>query len=231
VQHQHINIWTLSRDKAEFDRFKGLLDGSLQSGIRAQAINEALLAQAKSIVTGKQSMVVVHDICDIRKKYSQSMQELGKVRDLEGGWINGYRSFDSVAIDTESKKLHLLACQVGKLNTDLNEQGLEQIITLHRGLKEANPDIVLCHVLDWWLDDVNYFETLSTLPDSRFVIRIKHWRNSDVEGHPAKETDHSPSDELRRLKWAQKTLQHCFTRIYEKFAWGDKVHHQLKANR
>jgi len=92
VQHQHINIWTLSRDKAEFDRFKGLLDGSLLNGIQVKTINEVLLEQAKVVVAGKQSMVVVHDICDLRKKYSQSMQELGKVRDLEGNWINGYRS-------------------------------------------------------------------------------------------------------------------------------------------
>jgi hypothetical protein len=202
VQHQHINIWTLSRAKAEFDRFKGLLDGSLLNGIQAQFINEVLLEQAKVVVSGKQSMVLVHDICDIRKQYSQSMQELGKVRDLEGKWINGYRSFDSIAIDVEKKQLHLLACQVGKLETDLNKAGLKQITSLHKGLKEANPDIVLCHVLDRWFDDVDYFETLDSLPDSRFVIRIKNWRNADVEGDTqGQETDHSRSEESRRLKW------------------------------
>jgi hypothetical protein len=89
VQHQHINIWTLSRDKAEFDRFKGLLSGSLLNSIQAEGLNEVLLEQAKSVVAGKQSMVLVHDICDIRKQYSQSMEELGKVRDLAGNWING----------------------------------------------------------------------------------------------------------------------------------------------
>jgi hypothetical protein len=230
VQHQHINIWTLSRDKAEFDRFKGLLDGSLQNGVGVETLNEVLLEQAKQTVVGKQSMVVVHDICDLRKKYSQSMQELGKVRDLEGHWINGYRSFDSVAIDVDKKQLHLLACQVGKLDTDLNQAGLEQIVSLHKGLKEANTDVVLCHVLDRWFDDVDYFETLDTLPDSRFVIRIKNWRNSDVEGHIEGETDHCRSEEIRRLKWGQKTLQDSFTRVYEKFAWGEKVHHQVKAH-
>lgn len=231
MQHQHINIWTLSRDKAEFDRFKGLLDGSLANSIQAQALNQVLLQQGKLTVADKQSMILVHDICDLRKKYSQSMEELSKVRDLEGKWINGYRSFDSIAIDTETKRLHLLACQVGKADTDLNKQGLQQIISLHKGLKEANPDIVLCHVLDRWFDDVDYFETLSALADSRFVIRIKNWRNSDVEGHIGEqETDHARSEEIRRLKWGQKTLQESFTRVYEKFAWAEKVHHQVKAH-
>lgn len=231
MQHQHINIWTLSRNKAEFDRFKGLLDGSLQNGVGVEALNKVLLEQAKETVVGKQSMVLVHDICDIRKQYSQSMEELGKVRDLAGNWINGYRSFDSIAIDLESKQLHLLACRVGKADTDLNQAGLRQIVSLHQGLKEANPDVVLCHVLDRWFDDVDYFETLASLPDSRFVIRIKNWRNSDVEGHIGEqETDHSRSEEMRRLKWGQKTLQHSFTRVYEKFAWGEKVHHQVQAH-
>lgn len=225
MQHQHINIWTLSRDKAEFDRFKGLLSGSLLNSIQAEGLNEVLLGQAKSVVAGKQSMILVHDICDIRKQYSQSMQELGKVRDLAGNWINGYRSFDSIAIDLESKQLHLLACQVSKADTDLNQVGLAQIVGLHEGLKAANPDVVLCHVLDRWFDDVNYFETLSTLADSRFVIRIKNWRNADVEGHSG-----AQEAEMRRLKWGQKTLQHSFTRVYEKFAWGEKVHHQVKAH-
>jgi hypothetical protein len=225
VQHQQINIWTLSRDKAEFDRFKGLVDGSLLNGIQAEALNEVLLEQAKLRLAGKQSMVLVHDICELRKQYSQSMEELGKVRDLAGKWINGYRSFDSIAIDIERKKIHLLACQVGKADTDLNEQGLEQIIALHKGLKEANADLVVCHVLDRWFDDINYFDTLDSLPDSRFVIRIKNWCNSDVEGYAGKE-----EDELRRLKWGQKTLADSFTRVYEKFSWGEKVHHQVKAH-
>lgn len=225
MQHQHINIWTLSRDKAEFDRFKGLLSGSVLNSIQAEGLNEVLLEQAKSVVAGKQSMVLVHDICDIRKQYSQSMEELGKVRDLAGNWINGYRSFDSIAVDLESKQLHLLACRVGKADTDLNQAGLRQIVGLHEGLKAANPDVVLCHVLDRWFDDVNYFETLSTLADSHFVIRIKNWRNADVEGHIQEK-----EDDIRRLKWGQKTLQYSFTRVYEKFAWGEQVHHQVQAH-
>jgi hypothetical protein len=225
VQHQHVNIWTLSSNKAEFDRFKGLLDGSLLNSLQAASLNEVLLQQGKAVVAGKQSLVIVHDICDIRKKYSQSMEELSKVRDLDGNWIKGYRSFDSIAIDADKKQLQLLACQVGKAATDLNEQGLEQIVSLHKGLKEANVNVVLCHILDRWFDDINYFETLAALPDSRFVIRIKNWRNSDVEGYAA-----GAEDENRRLKWGQKTLADSFTRVYEKFAWGEKVHHQVKAH-
>ncbi len=51
------------------------------------------------------------------------MEELTKVRSLEGEWINGYRSFDSIAIDEQQKQLHLhlLACQLAKADTDLNE--------------------------------------------------------------------------------------------------------------
>jgi hypothetical protein len=69
------------------------------------------------------------------------------VRSLEGKWINGYGSFDSVAMDADKKQIHLLACQVGKLDTDLNQAGLEQIVGLHKGLKEANP--MWCSAMCW----------------------------------------------------------------------------------
>jgi hypothetical protein len=71
-----------------------------------------LLEQGKLTLADKQSMVLVHDICEIRKKYSQSVEGLGKVRDLEGNWIKGYGSFNSIAIEAEKKQLQLLACQV-----------------------------------------------------------------------------------------------------------------------
>ncbi len=85
--------------------------------------------------------------------------------------------------------------------------------------------MVLCHVLDRWFDDADYFQTLDALPDSRFVIRIKHWRNSHLEGHVQEQ-----EAEIRRLKWGQKTLADSFTRVYEKFSWADKVYHQVNAH-
>src|SRR3954469_1303714 len=105
ISQQSIQLWPLSAHKREFDRYKSLLDGSLANSLDSEELNAGLLAQAQPAVKGSPSLVVVHDICEIRKKYSQELAELSQVRDLEGELIPGYRTFDSIAIDAQSKQL------------------------------------------------------------------------------------------------------------------------------
>jgi hypothetical protein len=223
VAHRHVQIWFLSANKQEFDRFKGLLDGSLQCGITPTILQEGLLSHSQTALQNAHSVVLVHDRCDIRKPYSSRLDSLDKVRDLSGDVVSGYRSFDSIAIDLASKQLHLLGCRVIKQGDNAHKVGLEQIIYFHEALKAQNPHAVIHHVLDRGFDDSAYFEKLSDLADSRFVIRLKNWRNSDVQGM-------GEQGEELRLKWGQKTLANGFTRTYAKFAWGEKVYLQAQAH-
>ncbi|RMG61621.1 MAG: hypothetical protein D6722_19490, partial [Bacteroidetes bacterium] len=73
-------------------------------------INEALRAQGIDQLSGETSITVVHDPSDIRKPYAREMEELESVRDLSGRIIPGYKTFNSVAISGEDKRLHLLGC-------------------------------------------------------------------------------------------------------------------------
>jgi hypothetical protein len=223
VAQRHVQIWSLSANKQEFDRFKGLLDGSLQSGISPAILQEGLLFHSQKALQYAHSVVLVHDGCDIRKPYSNALDSLDKVRDLSGDVISGYRSFDSIAIDLASKQLHLLGCKVIKQGENSHKVGLEQIVYFHEALKVQNPNVVIHHVLDRGFDDSDYFEKLSDLVDSRLVIRLKNWRNSDVQGV-------GEQGEELRLKWGQKTLANSFTRTYAKFGWGEKVHLQAQAH-
>jgi hypothetical protein len=223
ISQQSIQIWPLSADKREFDRYKSLLDGRLANSLDSEALNASLLAQAQPAIKGTPSLIVVHDICEIRKKYSQELAELSQVRDLEGELVNGYRTFDSIAIDAQTKQLHLLACHPAKAEEDLNQAGLRQLIRLHEGLKQAQPELVICHLLDRWFDDVTYFEEIDALSDSYFVIRMKKNRNSDV-------ATLGPTGQERWVKWADKELVNSFTQTYEKFAWADNVYHQVQAH-
>ena len=50
-----------------------------------------------------------NDIFDIRKPHSSKLESLGKVRDLKGDIINGYSSFNSLAVDFKKKEVNLLS--------------------------------------------------------------------------------------------------------------------------
>jgi hypothetical protein len=63
-------------------------------------------------MSGQKQIILIHDPCDIRKKYSIKIENIGKVLDLDKNVINGYHTFNTVAIDNDNKQLHLVDTKV-----------------------------------------------------------------------------------------------------------------------
>ncbi len=75
-------------------------------------ISEALLESGVSKLAGKNELLLLHDGSDIRKRYANKLEELGKVRALDSSIINGYSSFNSIGVDLQGKEVTLLGCEV-----------------------------------------------------------------------------------------------------------------------
>ena len=56
-------IWTLSRDSAEYERFKHLLDGHLKSSLDLEMTNDCLLSRSLDNITCQKTLYVIHDGC------------------------------------------------------------------------------------------------------------------------------------------------------------------------
>jgi len=97
-------------DKREFDRLKGLLDGSqVQELTHEKIINvvrDSAINKLKS--PDKNQIYLLHDPCDIRKPYSEKLEDLGIVRDLSGELIHGYRSMNTIALNPDDMDVHLM---------------------------------------------------------------------------------------------------------------------------
>jgi hypothetical protein len=106
IEHKSIRLWSISEDKAEFERSKRLLDGSLKSVLDDQKISAAIREHSVAALGDEARLMVLHDPCDIRKEHAQVLEKLGKVRDLDGNLINGYSTFNSVAVDVTGQKLY-----------------------------------------------------------------------------------------------------------------------------
>jgi hypothetical protein len=87
-----------------------MLSGDLKNSIKSEQLNVSLLANKAHRLQGKKYVVVIHDGSDIRKPESEKLEALGWVKDLDGQWIRGYGSFNSVLVDISSAKLELLRC-------------------------------------------------------------------------------------------------------------------------
>ncbi len=86
---------------------KTLFDGSLQSVLDDQKISETLRQMSVDGLSNEDVVIALHDPCDIRKKYSEKLENLGIVRDLEGKLVTGYNTFNTVCVNGDGKRLHL----------------------------------------------------------------------------------------------------------------------------
>ena len=103
----------MSNDKAEFRKMRRLVGvDEAKNVIDNQKISDALIANGIMRLADKNELLVLHDGSDIRKKYSKALESIGKVRDLDGHIINGYHSFNSVAVDLHGKLVTPIATEV-----------------------------------------------------------------------------------------------------------------------
>lgn len=105
-----IQLWKLSKDKNSYNRYHDMLNGSLVNGIDSAKLNSSLLMSKVSSFSGRPFVVFVHDGCDIRKPYSEVQEHLGWVRDLDGKWVRGYSTLNTVRVDLQGNSVDLLCC-------------------------------------------------------------------------------------------------------------------------
>ena len=123
IEHKSIRLWTISEDKAEYDRSKRLLDGSLKSVLDEEKTSGAIREHSVAALGDEARLIILHDPCDIRKKYAEDMENIGRVRDLDGKMINGYSTFNTVAVDVEGKNLY-------PVDTSVYSNGDEHYVTV-----------------------------------------------------------------------------------------------------
>lgn len=107
VSKKTIRLWTVASDKREFERMRTLFNGQLQSVLDDQKISEALREMSVAGLRDEAVVIALHDPCDIRKEYSEKLENLGIVRDLNGKLVNGYNTFNTVCVNGDGKRLHL----------------------------------------------------------------------------------------------------------------------------
>ena len=99
VEHKTPQIYKISSDRNEYERSKTLLDNSLKEVLDDKKVSKALQENSIEKFSGKKRVYVPSDHCDIRKKHSWKMENIGKAKDLEGKLKNEYSTLASVIID------------------------------------------------------------------------------------------------------------------------------------
>ena len=135
IQHNSLKLWSISKNRNEFDRMRRVADKYLDS----DNISEELLKAGVSALVDSEEVLVLSDISDIRKPHSSKLESLGKVRDLKGGIINGYSSFNSVAVDFKKKQVHLLSHETYS-NREENHINNDELKEISKYISLSNED-------------------------------------------------------------------------------------------
>jgi hypothetical protein len=107
LEYKTIRLWTFSNGKNEFDRNKNLINGTLKSVLDDQKISKALIKNSVEKISSNKRVYILSDHSDIRKQYSTALENLGKVRDLNGKIINGNTVLGSVILDESKQNITL----------------------------------------------------------------------------------------------------------------------------
>ena len=103
----------MSDTKKDYDKLKGLINGhqigTLSSDILLESVQQYTLSQLGNLTDIRH---VLHDGCDIRKPNSKEMAFLGQVMSLSKQVVNGYKTMNSVVVDTDNQGVSLLFHEV-----------------------------------------------------------------------------------------------------------------------
>ncbi|HCF28172.1 MAG TPA: hypothetical protein DEV81_13445 [Cyanobacteria bacterium UBA11049] len=222
-------VWSLSQDAHEYERIKNLLSGRLANSFTPEQINAHTLKESLEHLQVKANLEVIHDGSDIRKPYSKALPHLTSVKALNGDWVHGYNTFNSIVISEVDQQIHLLQCTPYSYSDPHYNQAIgagftekeiieNQLQATDQALKERFPGVTLWHLLDRKHDDESTFAFIDGLK-SHFVIRLKANRNSN-------ETKVDENGKTVFIKLNHARLTHTLTQPLERFVWKNKVYQQ-----
>ena len=141
LEHGCTKLFKISATTNEFKKLRRTITGeNKNSDFTPELINESLMTKVIEKISGQNEVFLIHDPCDIRKPYSEQLEDLGYVRDLNGKIITGYSSYNIVAITPTSKSINLLShCSYS--NQSSNFLKVDDIEKLNKNIAFDGDDI------------------------------------------------------------------------------------------
>lgn len=110
ISKQNCQLWALSENHVEYNKFHRMFDGTLKTVVDTKKLNMCLLAEQTDYFKSKNFHIIVHDPSTIRKPETQKAEFISQVKDLNNKIVNGYMTYNCVAVDLKTASIHLLRC-------------------------------------------------------------------------------------------------------------------------
>jgi hypothetical protein len=229
----------MSNSKKGYDTFKGLLGGNQVNTLDSGTVLSCVQEKTLSDLGDATRICVLHDPCDIRKPNSKEMEHIGKVLSLKKQVVNGYRTFNSVAVDIDKQGVNLLShelystempnyvgqkqlldlSQLSVKKQDLVASGehinttvlyKKQLLQSSLLLKKEHPNRLVCHISDREFDNEQYFAYINDELEDEFITRVKLSRLSNQS-----KVCYTPTGKISKKKSFTKLIDKSFSNTGE----------------
>ena len=114
-----------------------MFNGKLKSVLDDEKISAALREEMAVELGSSEVVYALHDPCDIRKRYSEKLENLGIVRDLEGKLIHGYSTLATVCVSSDGEKTQLSDISIFSNGDDEHYVRQKELDALEKKQKRA----------------------------------------------------------------------------------------------
>lgn len=211
VTNGHLRVYSMSKDKAQYDVFKGLLNGSQVHTLTSESVLEVIRSQAQERLGDAEQVYALHDGSDIRKPSAQDMEYLGKVMSLQKQVISGYKTMNSVGVDITGKEITLLEHMT--YSTGLPDYVTKETIKEVRQNPLKDPGLTNKIEQKAYLNNSTvYFQTVlnshNTIKRGNLRTKITHVQDREFDGEEYFEYVTDLGDEfITRLKLSRLSNQ------------------------
>ena len=140
LEHGSSKLFSISNDKNEYNKLhRTVTRENAMSTVSPTMINDTLMNNFREKLPDINNVYVIHDPSDIRKPHSTKTENLGKVRDLNGNIVNGFSSYNVVALCGNEKKINLISHMCFS-NKDPNFLKVNDINKLNEGKSFEDDD-------------------------------------------------------------------------------------------
>ena len=172
---QKPNIYGLASDNAEYVGSSRLINSNVEFTEKLCDFNNNQLG-LKLKDTKETKVFLPFDGSDIRKPSTKKSEKIDRVRGLDGKIVNGYHSYNTIAVTEHCHEVSILEHTVFSTKqedflskTDIT---LKLIESTSNSIKSINPKLTRIFILDREFDNQRLFEEMDNRGD-KFVVRCK----------------------------------------------------------
>ncbi len=151
-----------------------------QEELTVEVINSKTLNKDRVKLSKTGSNYIILDGSEMRKPYSETLEDLMKVRALKGGYVNGYRTLSGILINNKKPTLLATIPYSSKADEFRSENTIAFDLIKNIDSSVERNEGIITYLLDSNYDDQKFFSKIESYGD-KYIIRAQYLKRNVID--------------------------------------------------